>query len=163
MIDKYFKKPIFWDYCFSTIVILVVLFLQHKNIIAMAKRRIFILHHFRPLHSFSHNGRVYIDFGNCVNLFKSSGKVNKDNVKETDSVFDIFFASRLYFETIKHLKNGIKSLTFIALLGYTLKLTVSHVNYEYLFLFCFMGLSIILMTVGRSLLILSSIIKIQQT
>lgn len=163
MIDKYFKKPIFWDYCFSTIVILVVLFLQHKNIIAMPKEE-YLYSIISDLSTVSLTMVGFIlTLVTVLISFKSSGKVNKDNVKETDSVFDIFFASRLYFETIKHLKNGIKSLTFIALLGYTLKLTVSHVNYEYLFLFCFMGLSIILMTVGRSLLILSSIIKIQQT
>lgn len=163
MIDRYFKHPIFWDYFLSIIGITTALFLQHKGVITMPKEE-YVYSIISDLSTVSLTMVGFIlTLVTVLISFKSSRKIAQPSDKEKDSVFDIFFASILYFDTIKHLKNGIKSLTVVALTGYTLKLTVDHLKYEILFLFCFGAIVIMIMTIGRSLFILSQIIKIQQS
>lgn len=163
MIDKYFIRPIFWDYLLSIIVVGIAFFLKLRGIITLPKEE-YVYSIISDLSTVSLTMVGFIlTLVTVLVSFKSSVKNESTNNKEKVSVFDVFFASRLYFDTIKHLKNGIKSLTIISLTGYTLKLTVDHLKYEVLFFFCFGAIIIILMTVGRSLLILSKIIKIQQS
>ena len=163
MIDAYFRRPIIWDYFISTIVAGTVFLLESHNIISLPKEG----YVYSIISDLSTVSLTMVGFTltlvTVLISFKSSSKVNKNQIKDTDSVFDIFFVSQLYFDTIKHLKNGIKSLTLIALIGYLLKLIIDHINYEVLFVFCFISITIILMTVARFLLILSAIIKIQQS
>lgn len=163
MIDKYFIRPIFWDYLLSVIGIGIALLLQDQGVITLPKEE-YVYSIISDLSTVSLTIVGFIlTLVTVLVSFKSSSKIELANNKEKDSVFDIFFASKLYFETIRHLKSGIKSLTLVALIGYTLKLTVDHLKYEVLFLFCFGAIVVILMTIGRSLLILSEIVKIQQS
>ena len=163
MIDKYFIRPIFWDYLLSVIGIASAVLLKDKGVITLPKEE-YVYSIISDLSTVSLTMVGFIlTLVTVLVSFKSSSKIESENSKEKDSVFDIFFASRLYFDTIRHLKNGIKSLTLVALTGYTLKLTVDHLKYEILFLFCFGAIVVIIMTIGRSLLILSQIIKIQQS
>lgn len=163
MIDKYFIRPIFWDYLLSVIGIATAFLLKDKGVITLPKEE-YVYSIISDLSTVSLTMVGFIlTLVTVLVSFKSSSKIESENSKEKDSVFDIFFASRLYFDTIRHLKNGIKSLTLVALTGYTLKLTVDHLKYEILFLFCFGAIVVIIMTIGRSLLILSQIIKIQQS
>ena len=95
--------------------------------------------------------------------FKSGSKVTKDSDVEDESLFNLFFASDLYFHTVKHFKNCIKSLIFIAICGYSLKLGLPEKSYFYLYFYNFLGLVVIVLTLWRSLLILTKIIKMQKT
>ena len=163
MIDKYFIRPIFWDYLLSFLVVTVVFFLRSKGLITLPKED-YVYSIISDLSTVSLTMVGFIlTLVTVLVSFKSSG--NKEPIEEVskNSVFEVFFSSRLYFDTLRHLKNGIKSLTLVALSGYTLKLTVDHLNYEVLFFFCFGAIIVIIMTIGRSLLILSQIIKIQQS
>lgn len=163
IIDKYFERPIFWDYSIATGVVGAVIFMKQRGFINLPKEE-YIYSTVSDLSTVSLTMVGFIlTLVTVLISFKSSSKVNKEAIKETDSVFDIFFVSQLYFQTIQHLKTGIKSLTIIALLGYILKLTVNQHNYQILFIFCFIGTTIILMTISRCLLILSRIIQIQQS
>ena len=163
IVDKYFKRPIFWDYFLTTIVVGIVMLLKFKAVIKLPKEEdVYSIISDLSTVSLTMVGFI-LTLVTVLISFKSSSKVKKELVNEKTAVFDAFFASQLYFETIRHLKNGIKSLTLIALSGYFLKLMIGQMHYQYLFFFCFVGIIIILMTVGRSLLILSSIIKIQQS
>lgn len=162
MIDKYFRRPLFWDYLLTTIIVGIVVLLKFKGFIKPPKEE----YVFSIISDLSTVSLTMVGFiltlVTVLISFKSSIKIPKISSTEKASLFDVFFSSDLYFQTIRHLKNGIKSLTIIALIGYFLKLTIGQINYQYLFFFCFVGMTIILMTIGRSLLILSSIIKIQK-
>lgn len=163
IIDKYFRRPIFWDYLFTTIVVGCVMFLKFKSVIKLPKEE-YVYSIISDLSTVSLTMVGFIlTLVTVLISFKSSSKVTKELVNEKTGIFDAFFASQLYFETIRHLKNGIKSLTLVSLSGYFLKLMAGEMNYQYLFFFCFVGITIILLTVCRSLLILNSIIKIQQS
>lgn len=163
MIDKYFRRPVFWDYLIAAIIAVMVFLLLKKTIISLPKEE-YVYSIISDLSTVSLTMVGFIlTLVTVLVSFKSTNKVAKDAIKQTDTVFDIFFASQLYFATIRHLKNSIKSLTLIALTGYCLKLIVDHLEYRVLFIFCFIAITIILLTVGRCLLILSQIIKIQQS
>ena len=163
MIDKYFRRPIFWDYLLSAIVIITALCLKNHGLIKLPKEE-YVYSIISDLSTVSLTMVGFIlTLVTVLVSFKSSSKIEQPCNSEKNSVFNIFFSSILYFDTVRHLKNGIKSLTLIALTGYTLKLTVDHLKYELLFLYCFGAIVVIIMTIGRSLLILSQIIKIQQS
>lgn len=162
MIDKYFRKPIFWDYLAAAIISTVVFMLLKRTIISLPKEE-YVYSIISDLSTVSLTMVGFIlTLVTVLVSFKSTAKIEQNANKQTDSVFDIFFASQLYFATIRHLKNGIKSLTLISLTGYALKLTVDHLQYQVLYIFCFIAMTIILLTVGRCLMILSQIIKMQQ-
>ena len=94
--------------------------------------------------------------------FKSSSKVNKRNYSEDESVFELFFASELYFTTVGILKNCIKSLILISVIGYSLKLGIAEEILNYLFFYNVFGLIVISLTLFRCLLILTKVLKMQE-
>ncbi len=163
IIDKYFRRPLVWDYLIAATFAAVALLMLNRGIISLPKEE-YVYGMISDLATVSLTMVGFIlTLVTVLISFKSTNKVNPSALKPTDSTFDVFFASHFYFQTIKLLKNGIKSLTLTALTGYCLKLVVDHLYYKILFIFCFIGLIIILMTVGRCLLILTRIIKIQQS
>src|SRR5690606_32803109 len=86
--------------------------------------------------------------------FKTSSKAKKIEIESSESLFNLFFASGYYYETVKLLKNCIKSLIFIAIVGFSLKLFLLDKYKPYTFFFNIIGLCIILLTIWRCLLIL---------
>jgi hypothetical protein len=93
--------------------------------------------------------------------FKSTSRVDPENIKMSDKVFDIFFISPLYFQTVKILQNAILSLTSMALIGYLLKILFNSPEMPILFFYCIFSVTIVMLTILRSVIILSSIIKMQ--
>jgi hypothetical protein len=80
------------------------------------------------------------------------------NMKRT---FDTFFISGLYSQTLDHFKNCIKSLLLIAILGFTIKLFFTDMELELTYFYCVFGMTVLVLTLWRSVLILSKILQLQ--
>jgi hypothetical protein len=161
MIDNYFKRPLFWDYFLAFVLVVITKLLCHFEVI------------FSPpidtikgivadisMISFTSAGFI-LTLATVLITFKSNSKATKNNYNSTNSLFELFFASGLYYETIKHLSNCIKSLVVLSVLGYILRL-LAHQHDELLFIFCILGVVIIGFTLWRCLLILTKILNLQK-
>jgi len=162
ILDKYFKRPILYDYLLSLIVAIILFVIYNKEIINLPKNE-------RTISMTSDLANVGLtSAGFILTLltvlitFKSSTKINKDNYKNDDSLFDLFFASDLYFTTVRILKNCIKSLILISVIGYSLKLGMPKDYLKYVFFYNVFGLIIISLTLYRCLLILTKVLKMQE-
>ncbi|RZK17829.1 MAG: hypothetical protein EOO43_13105 [Flavobacterium sp.] len=93
--------------------------------------------------------------------FKSGSKVHEVKVDSEGSIFDLFFATGLYFETVRHLKNCIKSLIFVGFIGFTIKLGLSAFFKANIFYFNTFSIIIVLLTTYRCLLILGAVLNLQ--
>lgn len=162
ILDKYFKRPAFYDYAISIIAIAILYIAFYKSVFELPKNE-------RSLSMTSDLANIGLtSAGFILTLltvlitFKSSSNINKDNYSEDDSLFDLFFASELYFMTVRILKNCIKSLIFISVFGYVLKLGLPKEYLKYVFFYNAFGLIIIALTLYRCLLILTKILKIQK-
>lgn len=162
MLDRYFKKPIFWDYLLSSIVLAVVIFL-HKKVIIHFPKDDYVMSIASDLSTISLTLAGFIlTLLTVLITFKSTTKIDENEPHEKNTLFELFFGSALYFETVKHLKNCIKSLVFIAVFGFTIKLFANAESCKYIFFYNVFGLVIIVLTLLRSLLILGKIIEIQK-
>lgn len=159
MLDKYFTRPLLWDYIAALIIIAASVILNYKGCLTIPKEE-YVNSTTSDLTTIALTLAGFIlTLLTVLITFKSTAK-KKNEVNEDDSVFELFFATDLYFQTVKHLKNCIKSLIFICLCGYIIKLGVQ--KYHYLFFFNFLGIAIIVLTLLRSLLILTKIVDLQK-
>ena len=162
MIDKYFKMPIFWDYFLGILISGTIIFLVRKAGFQIPKDET-VLSIVSDLSTVALTLSGFIlTLLTVLISFKSTAKSKKDIDFGSDTLYEIFFATDLYFETVRHLKNAIISLTFTAILGYSLKLTLNSKYYIVIFAFNLFSLIIIFLTLLRCLLILSKIIKMQK-
>lgn len=162
MIDTYFKRPLVWDYVAGVVIAIGSMVLYKKQIILLPKEE-YLYGVVSDISTISLTLAGFIlTLLTVLISYKSSAKKISTAPSETDTVYDIFFSTRLYFETIKHLKNAIKSLTLLALAGYLLKLTLSSNNSYILFSYNSLAITIVCLTLWRCLLILSKIVKLQQ-
>lgn len=162
MIDNYFKRPVFWDYLLGISITGIIMFIFNRVGFHIPKDET-ILSIISDLSTVALTLSGFIlTLLTVLISFKSTAKSKKDIKFEADSLYEIFYSTSLYFETVRHLKNGIISLTFVAIIGYTLKLTINTCYYSFLFSFNLLSLIIIFLTLWRCLLILSKIIKIQK-
>lgn len=163
MLDAYFKKPVFWDFLIAIIAVGIVAFLNFKQLFNLPKD-VYSLDMASDLSNVSLTSAGFIlTLLTVLITFKSGSNLSKEKATESNTLFELFFTSPLYFETVKHLKNCIKSLIVIAILGFSLKLGLTNNYREYIFFFNIIGLIIIVMTLWRCLLILSKILEMQKT
>jgi hypothetical protein len=162
ILDKYFKNPILWDYSISSIIVSIFIYLDWKHYLRIPSIE-------RSLSITSDLSNVGLTLtGFILTLltvlitFKSSSKVTKENYSEEDTAFDIFFASDLYFLTVKILKNCIKSLVVISVFGYGVKLGLPQEYLNYAFFYNVFAIAIVALSVWRCLLILTEILKLQE-
>jgi hypothetical protein len=162
ILDSYFRRPVFWDYLFgiSISVILTLLSIAKRIYIASPETLFGLISDLATI-ALTMAGFI-LTLMTVLISFKSSVKKNVEEYREEENPFDAFFWSKLYFETIKHLKNAIKSLAFIALAGYILKLIVNTGTYEYIFTFDVLGVVVVFFTVSRALIILTKIVEFQR-
>lgn len=162
MLDRYFRNPILYDYFLGILISICPLYMYLVGYFKLPK----IDHTLSTSSDLSTISLTLAGFIltllTILITFKASSKLNKDTNSENETVFDLFFATDLYFETTKHLKNCIKSLLFISVLGYTLKLLLSEISLKYLFFSNSLGLVILVLTLWRSVLILTKIIDLQK-
>ena len=162
MIDKYFIRPVLWDYLFSIGLSILITCLLTKCSFQFTKDET-ILSVVSDLSTVALTLSGFIlTLLTVLISFKTTSKSRKELSLETDTLFNIFFSTNLYFETVRHLKNGILSLTLMAVMGYSLKLLLNTKQSYLLFSFSIISLLIILLTLLRCLTILSKIIKIQE-
>lgn len=163
MIDSYFKRPLVWDFSIGISFSVITIFLFEKGILSLPKEE-YILSIASDLSMIALTLSGFIlTLLTVLITFKSGSKVTKDANCENESLFELFFATDLYFQTVKHFKNCVKSLIFIAVFGYSLKLGLNSKSYSYIYFYNILSLVIIVFTLWRSLLILSKIIKMQKT
>lgn len=162
MSKLYFRYPVFIDYTIAAIVCLFFSVLNERDILLIKKD--------------SDYGAITTDLstialtlaGFVLTLltvlitFKTGARIPNEDNREEVPLFDYFFSSKLYFDTINLLKNCIKSLIFIAILGFTLKLLLPAEYLHLLFYSNILGLIIIVTTLLRSLAILTSIVNLQK-
>lgn len=160
IIDSYFKSPVLIDYTIATAAAFGIYYLWKK------------FEFFLP--NFDQSLSVLTDLitisltlaGFILTLitvlitFKSSSKIKKLEVDSKEPIFDLFFATSLYFETVRHLKNCIKSLLFI---GFNLKLGLMTFLKAEIFYFNAFSILIIFLTTWRCLLILGMVLNLQKS
>ncbi|PWI28894.1 hypothetical protein DI383_14310 [Flavobacteriaceae bacterium LYZ1037] len=162
ILDNYFRRPVLYDYLISLIVGSLLYLLFYKGLIHLPNDD-------RSLSMTSDLANVGLtSAGFILTLltvlitFKSSSKISKKEYTEDDSLFDLFFASDLYFMTVRILKNSIKSLILISVIGFALKLGIPKEYLKFVFFYNVFGLIIIALTLYRCLLVLTKVLKMQK-
>lgn len=161
ILDVYFKRPLIWDYLIATCSIVTLVLLANNDRISLPS----------GLDSFSLTGDLtnisltmigfILTILTVLITFKDNSTKNTPN--EDVPAFNKFFATEYYFETIKHLKNCIKSISLIAVLGFSFKLFSTDSNRIFLFYYNVFGLIIVMLTIYRCLFILGKILEFQKT
>jgi len=159
ILDLYFKRPLFWDYLLSSFFSCCLFFAYSFKKISVPQNQ----------DSYSLTGDLtnialtiagfILTILTLLITFKENSS-NEINIKEKK--FNKFFGTPYYDESVKHLKNCIKSIILIASLGFFLKLFLL-INFRvYLFFFNVLGIIIITLTIIRCLLILGNILELQK-
>jgi hypothetical protein len=161
MLDIYFKRALLIDYAISTIISIGVYFLYHKYGFVIPDKEV-LLSLTGDLSTISLTFAGFIlTLLTILITFKAGARIPTDETQHIVPLFDIFFSTPLYFKTINLLKNAIKSLIGIAMVGYLLKLTLIGNHVFNLFYFDILSISVITITLFRNLKILSLILALQ--
>lgn len=160
IVNFYFRKPLLWDFIISLSMALLTYLLIKKIIIEVPKHD-FILSSVSDIANISFSSTGFIlTILTVLITFKASSR-KKEKIETYDSALDFFFQTPLYAQTTSHLKNCIKSLVAIGLVGYIFKvITPKHCS-EYLFCFLIFSLFVLALTLMRCLLILSKVLALQ--
>lgn len=162
ILDLYFRRPVVWDYICAMLLLAVAFKLFKDKVIFLPKDE-YIMSTASDLTTIALTLAGFVlTLLTVLITFKSGSRITKINYKDDDSLFDLFFATGLYFTTIHLLKNCVKSLIFISVLGYGLKLLVKASRHDLIFFFNIVGLTVITLTLVRSLLILTNIMNLQK-
>lgn len=162
IVDIYFRKPVLYDLVLGVVFSTAMVFLKWRNFITLPKSDI-MLSVVSDLCTVALTLAGFIlTLLTVLVSFKSTVKSSRDLKLDSDSLFDIFFSTSLYFDTVMHLKNAIICLSAISVSGYGLKLALPEGVYIYLFCFCCFTLVVILMTLWRCLMILSKVVELQK-
>ena len=155
ILDYYFRRPVFWDYLISIVVSgsLLYCFTQLNIIIPKGSD------------SYSSTG----DISNIA--FTMAGFILtiltvlitfKDSTGENiNNAFARFFNSGYYHQTVEYLKNCIKSIIIVAIVGFFLKIFIPEDYRNYLFFFNVFALLVTFLSIWRCILILSKILVLQ--
>lgn len=162
MLDRYFIKPLFWDYTFALLIVATVYSLHVKGIIAVPKESYYITIATDLSNIGLTSSGFILTLLTVLITFKSGSDSTTEKLAKVTSTFELFFGSSLYFETVKHLKNCIKSLIFISIVGFSLKIGLPETYRTPLYFYNILGLVIIVLTLWRCLLILSKILQMQK-
>ena len=161
MLDFYFRRPVLLDIFFGLILCLSTYVLIQNNFLTFpdSDRILSITSDISNIGLTS--AGFILTLLTVLISFKSGSKITKDNYKEENSVFEIFFASKLYFTTTRILKNSIKSLILVSITGFLIKTLIDQNQMHFLLFFNVFSITIIGLTLGRCLLIFSHILKLQ--
>lgn len=160
ILDRYFKRPIFWDYLISigTTMILIYCFIKGRLSLPEIQDSYSLTGDLTNI-ALTLAGFILTILTLLITFKDSSGNKTEE---QSESAFKKFFSTNFYFETVKHLKNCIKSIVVIAALGFLFKLFLLQDYRKYLFFYNVFGLIITILSVNRCLLILSQILKFQK-
>lgn len=162
MLNVYFRRPILGDIFIAVFFTAVVTYMYRRLGITLPKSEM-VLSTISDLSTVSLTLAGFIlTLLTVLISFKSSSKPRDEIKLLKDSIYEIFFASNLYFETVKHLKNAVLSLTILAIFGYSLKLLIGAQFISIIMIYIVFSLVIVFLTLWRCLFILSKIIEIQK-
>src|SRR5690606_26011444 len=135
LLNKYFQRPLFWDYSLCFLICIISIYLYKKNILDLppAADSISVTTDVTTI-SLTLSGFI-LTLLTVLITFKSGSHIKKIEPENSETIFNLFFASSYYFETIKHLKNCIKSLIFVAIVGFGIKLFLNQDLKVYTFFF----------------------------
>lgn len=160
--DSYFKRPLLYDYLTGCLICGIFLWLNNQNLFCLPKPE-------NSLSTATDLSTVSLTLAGFVLTlltilitFKTGAKIPNGSQNENLPLFDLFFSTRLYYQTTNLLKGCINSLVFVAVLGFSLKLLLREPMIKYLFYSNVLTLFIIVLTFYRSLMILKRIISLQK-
>jgi len=162
MIDFYFRRPLLYDYLFCCMVACILYILHTRNLIILPKAEMSVSTTTDLATIALTLAGFVLTLLTVLITFKTGARIPNSGGNEDVPLFDLFFSTGLYYRTTTLLKGCIKSLIFVAILGFTLKLFLTGGVTKYLFFANVIGLIIIATTLWRSLLILTNIIKLQK-
>lgn len=162
ILDKYFKRPFVWDSFFAFLFTTLGHLLVCKQIIIKPKIEDCISITTDVINiSLTMSGFI-LTLLTVLITFKGGSRITKIEIDSEKTLFDLFFATGLYHETVRHLKNCIKSLIIVAIIGFTTKVFCPEIFKANIFYFNIFGFTIIMMTIFRCLLILEKIMDLQK-
>ncbi|WP_110357966.1 hypothetical protein [Arenibacter sp. ARW7G5Y1] len=168
MLNKYFSYSIFWDLLIAVVFTSTFFILVYICYVIIPTEEL-LLSIVTDISNIAFTSAGFVlTFLTLLVSFKISAKPIKrkkgntleDTYKKV-SIFNLFLNSPLYVETIRHLKNGVKELLVIAILGFSLKLLAANIKIEVFFYFSIFGIVIISLVLWRSLLVLSGVLSVQ--
>lgn len=162
MLDSYFRRPVLYDYLLAFIACGGLFYFYHSQGFVLPNEA----HAFDTATGISTIALTLAGFVltllTVLITFKTGAKIPNRTSYEGIPLFDLFFSTKLYFQTTNLLKGCVKSLIFVAVLGFSLKILLSDCYIKYISFFNILGLIIIVMTLWRSLLLLTKIINLQK-
>ena len=162
MIDNYYKRPLLYDYAIALIVGISLFWLYHKGFMTLPTNEVNVSMATDIATIALTLAGFILTLLTVLITFKTGAKIPNSTNQEDLPVFDLFFSTRYYYDTVELLKGAIKSLVFASILGFTLKLVLRDNDVKYLFFSNVLGLVIIVTTLLRSLLILTKIVDLQK-
>lgn len=161
LIDKYFRRPLFYDYVLSGLIVFLFIILNWKGYLELPSiEKTSLFSSDLGAIGFTVSGFILTLITILLTL-KSAQILTKEKLSEDSSSFKIFLGSKLYSKSIDILKYGVLSLVLISLLLYLLKLLVPTNYIHNLFYFNIVGLIIIFTTFLRCFHVLGLIMKMQ--
>jgi hypothetical protein len=162
MIDIYFRRPLLYDYLFCGLITGGLYTLYARQMISIPKSEVSVSMTTDLATIALTLAGFVLTLLTVLITFKTGARIPNAEDNEDVPLFDLFFSTGLYYRTTSLLKGCIKSLLFVAILGFTLKLFLVGVLTQYIFFANVIGLIIIATTLWRSLLILTNIINLQK-
>ena len=168
VLNRYFRFPLLIDIVVSLFVTAIFYWMKLTCIINLPTKEM-VLSIITDISTISFTSAGFVlTFLTLLISFKISTKPITKNKRETLedtynelSIFTIFLNTSLYTETVKYLKNGVKELLIIAIVGYGLKLLTANISTLIMFHFSVFGIVIISLVLWRSLIVLSRVLLVQ--
>tara|TARA_R110000744_G_scaffold380502_1_gene501520 strand:- start:5739 stop:6260 length:522 start_codon:yes stop_codon:yes gene_type:complete len=168
MLDRYFNYAILADIIVSSLIAAIFYYLNDNCFIKVpsTERLISIISDISNV-AFTSAGFVLtfltllVSFKISANPIKKEERTSLEETYKKISIFNLFLSSPLYSETIRHLKNGVKELLVIAILGYGVKLLAENISDATMFYLSVFGIVVISLVLWRSLLVLSGVLSVQ--
>lgn len=162
MIDLYYKRPLLYDYAIAILVDCGLFWLYYSSLITLPTNEVNVSMATDIATVALTLAGFILTLLTVLITFKTGAKIPNSTNQEHIPVFDLFFSTKYYYETIELLKGAIKSLVFVSVLGFALKLILRDDSIRYLFFGNVLGVVIIVATLLRSLLILTKIVGLQK-
>lgn len=162
MLDWYFKRALIIDYTLSIVIALGAFycFLHYKFSLPKVEVLLSMTSDLSTI-SLTFAGFI-LTLLTILVTFKTGAQVPTDENQHLIPLFQIFFSTPLYLKTVILLKNAIKSLIIIAMIGYVSKLILRDDALKMLFFYDIATICLITITLWRNLTILSLILSLQR-
>lgn len=161
LIDKYYERPVLYDYLISIVVIAGIIFTNCRfQYIDVNINRSEEMATDLGTIGLTISGFI-LTLSTILMTLKSSQILNKKDLSNKNTAFEIFLSSPMYSKSIEILKHAVVSLVISSLLLYLYKSTISDDYMEYIYYFNIIVIIIILTTFLRCFYVINLILKMQ--